>query len=136
MEDVDPTVATTMLDIVRQQTRDFLESCGTGVQGYAAFFLKGYDRRRLATLQSGVEEATEYLSNHRNKLLVNKLSSFPILRNLWLYNVTPQRWMAWTAIILLPIGVPLWLTGRRWRKELVGELRSVLRATDEVEALL
>lgn len=136
MVDVEPAVATAMLDTLRRQTADYLRECGNGSQSYPDFFLHGFNRRSLAAIQSGVDEVTEYLSNHRDKLLVNKLSAFPMLRNLWLYDVTPRRWMGVTAMALVPVGVPLWLIGRRWRKELINELKTVLRVSDDVEALL
>ena len=136
MEDTNPAIAREMLDTLRSQVRDYIASCGNGSQSYPAFFLKGFDRRRLALLQQGTEQVAEYLSNHRDKMLVNKLSNLPMLRNLWLYNVTPSRWMAVTAMVLFPVGVPLWIMGRRYRKELINELNAVLRTADEVEEML
>lgn len=136
MVDVNPEVAATMLATVRQQAEEYIRKYGQGKQSFSAFYLHGFDRMALGTLQSGVEEATEYLSNHRNKLLVNKLSGYPVLRNLWLYNVTPRRWMGVTAMILFPISLPLWLVGRRWRSELINELKTVVRVSGELEGLL
>lgn len=109
---------------------------GNGKQSYWDFYLKGFDRRSLGTIQSGVEEMVDYMSNHRNKLLVNKLSNYPVVRNLWVYNPTPRRWMGYVAIALIPVGVPLWLIGRSQRKRLVSDLGTVTRTTGEVDKLL
>lgn len=136
MDDVNPQVAREMMTIVNGQIERFVAENGNGKQSYWDFYLKGFDRRSLGTIQSGVEEMVDYMSNHRNKLLVNKLSNYPVVRNLWVYNPTPRRWMGYVAIALIPVGVPLWLIGRSQRKRLVSDLGTVTRTTGEVDKLL
>ncbi|MDE6267068.1 MAG: LptF/LptG family permease [Muribaculaceae bacterium] len=136
MEDVSPAVAREMLQILIRQTEEYIRACGNPRQSYSDFFLHGFDRLSLGTLQEGVDGVTDYLSNHRNKLLVNKLSAYPILRNLWLYNTTPLRWTGIIAMALFPVGLPLWLIGRRWRAELIKELKTVVRVSGELQEMI
>lgn len=136
----------TMDDVVPEKAMDYLgamtDQCirysgnNKNKQGYISFFLEGYDRTELASLANNLDELVEYLSNSHNKLLVNKLGDYPILRNLWFYNPTPERTEAWIAIILFPVGLILWLFGRKFRNELHSELDKIMKLDAEIEKLI
>ena len=73
----------------------------------------------------------EYLANSRERLVVMKLMDYPILRSLWIYHPTGLRWVAWSAIIIFPIGLPLYLIGRRSIRHLDSETATIEKVSKE-----
>lgn len=135
MEDVVPEKAMEYLHAMTEQCRNYAE-VNKKKQSYISFFLEGYDRSALMMLANNLDELVEYLSNSQNKLLVNKLGDYPILRNLWFYNPTPAKAEAWIAIIFFPIGLALWLLGRKSRAELHSELDKIIKLDVEIGKLV
>lgn len=135
MEDVVPEKAMEYLHAMTEQCRNYAE-VNKKKQSYISFFLEGYDRSAFMMLANNLDELVEYLSNSQNKLLVNKLGDYPILRNLWFYNPTPAKAEAWVAIIFFPIGLALWLLGRKFRAELHSELDKIIKLDIEIGKLV
>ncbi len=65
-----------------------------------------------------------------------KLMDFPVLRSLWIYHPTGVKWVAWSAIILFPIGLPVYIAGRRSIKHLDGEIATIEKVSREEIKLL
>ncbi len=105
-------------------------------QNFASFWLKGFDRSALDKLAEAVEDNVEYFSNSQDKLVINKLSDYPILKNIWIYNPTSDRRLATAAMIILPISLPLWWFGRKYRKELIDELHKIIKLNGQIEDIL
>ncbi len=135
MDDVVPDYAKTELIRVTELCRQY-EIANKKKQNYFSFFLNGYDRTTLAQLAQNLDNLVEYLSNSMDKLLINKLSDYPVLKNLWLYNPTPNRTLAWITIAVFPVGLPLWLIGRRLRKDLHDEITKIIRIDSDIISLL
>lgn len=135
MEDVNPSEAISKINSLTRQCREYAVE-NPRRQNFINFYCRGYDRERLNRLSNYLDETIDYLTNSRNKLLLNKLGDYPILRNLWIYNPTPKKWIAWTAIAIFPLSIPLWLFGRKMRGELHSELDKIITIDNEATLLI
>lgn len=135
MDDVSHTRAKEVLESLTASCRVYAAD-NPKQQGYMKFFTDGYDRKGLARLSEELDRAIDYLSNSRDKLVINKLGDYPILKNLWIYNPTNRRWMALTAAIVFPVGLPLWLIGRKLRGELHDELSKIITLDSQMAELI
>lgn len=105
-------------------------------QGWFAFWLNGYDRAALESLADLVDDTVEYFANSKDKLVINKLSDYPILKNIWIYNPTSDRRFAIAALVLFPISLPIWLIGGKYRTELIDELNKIVKLNSQIEEML
>lgn len=135
MDEVEVPVGREMLGNLVARCKDMLTKCPAS-QSYMDYWLKGYDRNALRLLAAEEESVVEYLSNSRDKMVILKLMDFPILRSLWLYHPTGLRWVGWSAIVLFPIGIPLWLFGRSVQNHLRTEIETIIKVAGETSALL
>lgn len=83
MVDVDPTEALTLLYRLRQTDKEFLERNPKRIS-FLRYWLKGYDTSELRQVSQTLESVVGYLSNSRNKKVMNLLNEYPFIRNLWL----------------------------------------------------
>lgn len=135
MEDVERARAVDMLMDLDGACSRFLDAC-RGRQTYWDYWLRGYSRRDIHGISALLEHTVAYLSNSRDKLVVAKLNDYPVLRSLWLYHPTNYRWLAWGAMIVVPVGVAVYLAGIRYQRLLKAELRAVMAVDREVLVLL
>lgn len=98
---------------------------------YISYWTRGVPRGDLKALSAELEQTVEYLANSRERLVVMKLMDYPILRSLWIYHPTGLRWVAWSAIIIFPIGLPLYLIGRRSIRHLDSETATIEKVSKE-----
>ena len=103
---------------------------------YVAYWTQGVPRLDLKALSAELESTVGYLANSRDRLVVMKLMDFPVLRSLWIYHPTGVKWVAWSAIILFPIGLPVYIAGRRSIKHLDGEIATIEKVSREEIKLL
>lgn len=125
MENVTYETAAPMVETLTEKCTKFL-SDNPPAQSYFRYYLYGINRNELQLLADYEEKTVEFLLNSRDKLLINKLGDYPVLRNLYLYCPTPRRWTGWIAILLFPIGIPVWLLGRKMRRELRREIEKII----------
>lgn len=104
--------------------------------GYLAYWRRGYSRSALRRLGARLEETIDYLSNSKDKLVINKLMDYPVLRSLWLYHPTNYSAAAWAAIILFPVGLPVYLTGRVRLRNLRAEVNVIISVSDQLEEMI
>lgn len=135
MEEVERERAVDMVRDLDEACRLFVDSC-RGRQSYWAYWLHGYSRRDIHGISARLEHTVSYLSNSRDKLVVAKLNDYPVLRSLWLYHPTNYRWLAWCAMIVVPVGGAVYLAGLHYQNLLKNELRAVMSVDREVLALL
>ncbi len=135
MDEVVKADALRMLAELSAKCRKMLAECPPK-QSYTAYWLKGYDRGALRSLSVEEEKVVEYLSNSRDKMVILKLMDFPILRSLWLYHPTGLKWVGWAAIVVFPVGVPLWLAGRSVQSHLRKEIEMIIKVAGETSALI
>lgn len=135
MEDVDPAVATAMLESLRKSASAYLES-NQRRPSYTSYWLRGYSRSGLRSLSDELEAAVGYIANSRSKLVINKLMDYPILRSLWFYHPTNYRWAAWTSIVVVPFGLTVYLFGLRQLSILRHEIETIITVSDQLADLI
>lgn len=135
MDEVVPAVAVERLEKLKLEVKAFLES-NPANQAYVAYWLRGYDRDSLHQLRDEIETDVDYLSNSREKMVVLKLMDLPVLRSLWFQQPSRKRWLSRVMMVLFPIGLPVWLYGRKTQRDLRHELSTVVKVSDELIALL
>ena len=69
-------------------------------------------------------------------MVILKLMDFPILRSLWLYHPSNYRAVSYAAIILFPIGLPLYFIGLYNQRRLKSELGDIIKVAGDVITLL
>ena len=103
---------------------------------YSRYWLQGIDTQRLGKLSMLLEADIEALRNCRNRMVVNKLLDFPVLRSLWVYRPSNRRWLSILLMVIFPIGIPVWMVGLSAIRHLRHELESVDTVATEIEKLL
>lgn len=135
IDEVEINTAMSMLDELTRRAHIILSEI-PACMSYITFWLRGVSPANLHNLANYEETTVEYLSNSSDKLVINKLMDLPILRKLWIYHPAPVQWVGWTAIILFPIGVSVWLIGRRSLKELKREVSHIVTINSELNKLI
>ena len=135
LDEVNPQKATEMLTRLTQQTRDYLSS-NAPRQSYLTYWMQGYDRNSLHDLSAILEQTADYLSNSRDKLIVNKLMDYPVLRSLWVYRPVSGRHAGMTAAAIVPLAIPVWLIGRREQRILRHEMEQIIKVSDELTSMI
>lgn len=131
MDEVVPTEAMDKLHSLIGKAQEFINE-NRQRQGYITYWVKGYSRRKLHALSDDVESVVDYMSNSRDKIIINKLMDYPILRSLWFYHPTNYRWLAYSCAVLLPIGLPVYLIGTKCQKTLKNEIVSIVNVSNEI----
>lgn len=135
MDEVETADAMERLDSLSAMCREFLDS-NKGRQSYMAYWTQGFSRKAIHGISSELEKTVEYMSNSRDKLVINKLSDYPVLRSLWLYHPTNYRWLGLACMALFPLGIPVYMMGLSSQKRLKTEIGSIIGVSSEIEKLL
>lgn len=133
--DVDVRKATEMLSSLSESAGNYLEE-NPKRPSYIAYWMKGYPRVPLRALSEQLEETVAYISDSRSKLVINKLMDFPILRSLWFYHPSNYKWASWAAMVIFPIGLPVYFIGLRQLSILRHELETIRSVSSQLTELL
>lgn len=133
--DVDVPKATGMLSSLSESAGNYLEE-NPKRPSYIAYWMKGYPRGPLRALSEQLEETVAYISDSRSKLVINKLMDFPILRSLWFYHPSNYKWVSWAAMVVFPIGLPVYFIGLRQLSILRHELETIRSVSEQLTELL
>lgn len=133
--DVDVRKATGMLSSLSESAGIYLEE-NPKRPSYIAYWMKGYPRGPLRALSEQLEETVAYISDSRSKLVINKLMDFPILRSLWFYHPSNYKWASWAAMVVFPIGLPVYFIGLRQLSILRHELETIRSVSSQLTELL
>lgn len=133
--DVDVPKATGMLSSLSESAGNYLEE-NPKRPSYIAYWMKGYPRGPLRALSEQLEETVAYISDSRSKLVINKLMDFPILRSLWFYHPSNYKWASWAAMVVFPIGLPVYFIGLRQLSILRHELETIRSVSAQLTELL
>lgn len=118
-----------------KEAGSFLDSFPARI-GYFEYWKKGCDIERLHSLAKTEELTVDYLSNSRDKLVINKLMDLPILRSLWLYRPAPKKWIGCIAIAVFPIGLTCYLIGAKALRSLRKEVETIIKVDKELTTLI
>ncbi len=135
MDEVVPGEAVRRLGGLKSEVACYLDN-NPKRQSYSDYWIYGYDREGLHRLRDTIETNVEYLSNSREKMVILKLMDLPIIRSLWFLQPSRRRWLSWLMIIVFPIGLPIWVYGRKTHQRLRDELKIVDKVADELEVLI
>ena len=135
MDDVDLDTALQKIDGLNELCRQFLDRYA-GRQSYIQYWTEGYDRRAIHTISAGLEQMVDYLANSPVRVIILKLMELPVMRRLWLYHPSGNKWLSWAFIVLFPIGIPLYLLGLRSQNKLKEEIQHIITTDNELAALL
>ena len=133
--DVDVPKATGMLSSLSESAGNYLEE-NPKRPSYIAYWMKGYPRGPLRALSEQLEEIVAYIADSRSKLVINKLMDFPILRSLWFYHPSNYKWASWAAMVIFPIGLPVYFIGLRQLSILRHELETIRSVSAQLTELL
>ncbi len=133
--DVDVPKATGMLSSLSESAGNYLEE-NPKRPSYIAYWMKGYPRGPLRALSEQLEEIVAYIADSRSKLVINKLMDFPILRSLWFYHPSNYKWARWAAMVIFPIGLPVYFIGLRQLSILRHELETIRSVSAQLTELL
>ena len=132
INDVDPAVAVPMLQRL-SASASALAGRYSRPLGYAGYWLTGISPEAVAEVASQVEECVEYLHDTRDPEVIKLLNELPVMRQVWVYRPSRQRWLSWIMIILFPLGLPVWFAGRQARRDLLVDCRAISRITARLE---
>lgn len=135
IDEVDPQAAVERLSTLKAAAREFVDADSRGF-GYKSYWLHGMNPQLLDTLSSKLEETVDYLANSRDQMVVKKLLDYPVLRRLWIYHPTKAEWLGYTFIFAAPIGYPLYLWARRYHRQLIFEVNTIISVSDQITELL
>jgi lipopolysaccharide export system permease protein len=105
-------------------------------QSYITYWFKGYDMHQLHELSDQLELTVNYMRDCPDRLIVNKLLDYPILRTLWVYHPSRKKWLSRLFAIIAPLGFPIYLVGIKSQSNLKDELRRIVTVSTEITALL
>lgn len=135
INEVQPEEAQRMLQSLTATATAFLES-NPKRPGYLAYWKRGYSRSGLRALSRELEETVAYMAYSRDKLVINKLMDYPILRSLWFYHPTNYSWVAWTAVVIFPVGLLGYIFGLRQLSILRHEVETIISVSAQLSTLL
>lgn len=129
INDIDATLALQMINRLDAGANAILRRVAKPM-GYIRYWFSGVNKNTVKRVALQTDMLFDYLSDSRDAHLVRLLSNYPIITSLWLYRPAPRRWMAWTAVICFPIGVPVWIFGNVALRRLRAEMKAI-KTTDE-----
>ncbi|MEF9924107.1 MAG: LptF/LptG family permease [Muribaculaceae bacterium] len=135
MDEIEPDVALEYINQIKLQCKAFIDRYAKR-QSYITYWLKGFDRNELRIMSEELEKLVEYLGNSHDRIVINKLMDYPILRSLFFYHPTNYRWVGIMAMIIVPIGGAIYWIGLRQQNILKKDLATAISVSNELITLI
>lgn len=135
IDEVDITTAKEKITALSKMCREFIDRY-PGRESYINYWLNGYDRCEIHSINAMLEQTVDYMANSRNRVVILKLMELPVMRSLWFYHPTDYKAIGWAFIAIFPIGIPIYLWGTRCQRKLKEELEHIITTDNELIALL
>lgn len=135
IDEVDITTAKEKITALSKMCREFIDRY-PGRESYVNYWMNGYDRREIHSINAMLEQTVDYMANSRNRVVILKLMELPVMRSLWFYHPTDYKAIGWAFIALFPVGIPIYLWGTRCQRKLKEELEHIITTDNELIALL
>ena len=135
IDELDPSVAVQRVQGVKAACSDFLQAYPSR-QPFLEYFKNGFDKQRLRDLSSTIDETVEYLSNSREKIVLNKAMDYPVVRQLLTYHITNYPKLGVALAAILPLSIPLYIIGTRHQRNLRNDVSAAIKVSDELIELL
>ena len=136
IDEVDITEAEKRIEQIRILCDQMQKNTGKKRQSYWEYWTKGYDKHLLRALKTEVDGWVEYAQNTRSQTLISKLTNYPVLRMLLLYQPCHIRWIGITMTVLFPISVPIYFIGNWEQSRLRRELQTIQNINIEVLTII
>lgn len=135
INDISNEIALSRLEELQNMSASYINKYKR-TQHYFEYWLKGYDMQTLVELSKHLDTTVDYLTDCKDRLVVNKLMDFPILRRLWVYRPTERKWFGMVFAIFLPFGLPIYLIGLSQQKRLKHELRTIIDVCGKLKEMI
>lgn len=136
IDEVDSAEAENRIEQIRILCDRMQKNTGEKRQTYWQYWTQGYDKRLLRSLKTEVDSWVEYAQNTRSQVLIGKLTNYPVLRMLLLYQPCHIRWIGIVMAVLFPISIPVYLIGSWEQSRLRQELQSIQNTNREVLSII
>ena len=90
IDEVDIATAKEKITALSKMCREFIDRY-PGRESYVNYWLNGYDRREIHSINAMLEQTVDYMANSRNRVVILKLMELPVMRSLWFYHPTDIR---------------------------------------------
>lgn len=135
MEDVVPAEAINELTKLDSMAGELL-STASKRPSYLSYLTAGLDPGQIKAVDTQMSHVIDYIANSREKIVVNKLSDYPVVSDFGVLHPFSRRWAGICAAVVFPVGLPLYIVGEHFRKSLVSKLKRTLAVDKELESLL
>lgn len=135
INDIDPAQAREKVARVLADTNSLLARYKRP-QLYFTYWLRGMDEARISALGREMDDTAEYLTDCREKAVVNKLLDLPVVRSQWVYRPARAMWQSVLAFCLFPLSLPIWLIGMLRQRKLLSTLRQTQATASALLELL
>lgn len=135
MEDVVPEVAVKGLTQLDSMVIELLSAVSKR-PSYLSYLTTGLDSEQIKAVDAQMNCVIDYIANTREKIVVNKLSDYPVVGDFGVLHPFSNRWVGICAAVVFPVGLPLYIIGEHFRKSLVSKLKRTLAVDKELESLL
>lgn len=135
IDDVVPDVAVDELSKLDRMAGELLVAASKR-PSYLSYLRGGLDSAKIKAVDAQMNQVIDYISNSREKIVVNKLSDYPVISDFGVLHPFSKRWAGIAAAVIFPVGLSLYLAGEHFRKSLVSKLRRTIAVDKELESLL
>lgn len=134
MTAMEPTVAEQKVTALTEICRHYLASARR--LSYMAYWMRGYDLDTLRNIAGDLEAMVVYTAETTDNLITTKLMDYPVLQPQQILAPTRIKVLGIIAMILLPIGLPIYLIANKKYQNLKRNIEAVCAANDELVILL
>lgn len=105
-------------------------------QFFFSYWFAGMPVHAVQALGDSIDETVEYLTDCRDKAVVQQLFDYPVVNSLWIYRPARKLWQSILAMVLFPLSIPVWLIGVWKQARLLREVKATIRVCDKIKTLL
>lgn len=135
INDISLSEALTRVEGVARDSRAFLERYKRP-QLFFTYWLRGMDTAAVTRLSEELDSTADYLSDCRDKAVVNRLLDLPVITPQWVYQPARARWQSVVAMVLFPLSVPVWLVGMLRQRRLLASVRQAATTAASLTEML
>lgn len=105
-------------------------------QFFFRYWFTGLPAHAVQALGESIDDTVEYLTDCRDKAVVQQLFDYPVINALWIYRPARKLWQSILAMLLFPLSIPVWLVGAWKQARLLKEVKDTIRVSEKIETLL
>lgn len=105
-------------------------------QFFFRYWFTGLPVHAVQALGESIDDTVEYLTDCRDKAVVQQLFDYPVINALWIYRPARKLWQSILAMLLFPLSIPVWLVGAWKQTRLLKEVKATIRVSEKIETLL